>query len=76
MSSSLYWKPVTKESNSLPNELKYALQKRNEGYIEGTTLDYSDISYLEGLRDASVKGSQELIDAIEQYEEVRIWEAN
>lgn len=76
MSSNLYWKPVMKESNDLPDELKYALQKRYEGYIEGTILEYDDISYLEGLRDAGVKGAQDLIEAIKQHDLVRIWETS
>jgi len=33
----------------------------------------ADIPYLEGLRDCNVEGAVKLIEAIQKYEEVRIW---
>ena len=76
MSSSLYWEPVNKENKYFPDELKYALRKRFGSLIERVALNYDDVSYLEGLRDAGVKGAEELISAIEKHDEVVIWEAS
>lgn len=76
MSTTLYWKPVTLEAGYLPDELKYILQKRYEGYIEGVTIGPKSLNYLEGLKDAGVKGAEELMELIEQHEKIRIWESS
>ena len=72
MSSTLYWKPVSKKNNSLSTELKFALQKKY-GSSTKITMTYDDMPYLEGLLHGGVKDAKDLIDAIEQHEEIEVW---
>ena len=79
MSSTLMWRPaVPKEGYSLPFELKTRLSRRlwdTDGSCGGgeVAMDSSDIPYLEGFRDAGVKGAEELIEAIKKYGTVILW---
>lgn len=77
MSSTLCWKPVTTERNSLPDELKRTISRRlwdTDGSCGGSAIiDCSIIPYLEGLRDAHTPGADELIKQIERYGEVEVW---
>lgn len=74
MSSTLYWRPISKETNSLSTGLKYALQKKY-GSSAKAAMSYDDIPYLEGLVHGGVEDAQELINAIEQHEEIEVWES-
>ena len=70
MSSSLYWKPISHEAHHVNTELKYILEKR---FIAmPAVLNHEHVSYLEGLKDAGVKGADELIEAIEKHEQIEI----
>lgn len=72
MSTNLYWKPVSPDSNYLDNQLKFILrEKHNYKYPHFTA---KDIPYLNGLEDAGVKGARELINAIHEYGEVELFE--
>ena len=75
MSTNLYWEPKQRRKNSAGEDsaLKWALQKKY-GYPVNLTMDHEYIPYLEGLRDGGVKGVQEIIDAIEKYEAIEIYE--
>jgi hypothetical protein len=73
MSSSLYWEPVQREEEWLPDELKYVLQKRVGGTVD-TVMSERDIPYLEGLRDAGVSGADALIEAIKKHDRVSVHE--
>lgn len=73
MSMGLYWKPEKNNDKRLPDDLKRALQKRYDTPLLDHCLDDSDLSYLEGLRDAGVKGAQELINAIEKHGRIEIY---
>ena len=73
MSSNLVWQPVKANYKNLPDELKFAMRKRFDGHVK-TTMDESDAGYLQGLRDAGVKGAQELLDAIAKYGEIEVKE--
>lgn len=75
MSSNLYWEPAERKKHSAGEDcaLKWALQKKY-GYPVSKTMDYQSIPYLEGLRDGGIKGVQEIIDAIEKYEKIEIFE--
>ena len=72
------WRPIVTDANDLPKELKFVISRRlwdtdgSCGHGEAS-MNSSDISYLEGLRDAGIKGAKELIDAIEQYGTVILW---
>lgn len=75
MSTSLYWRPVSKDYESLPDQLKQALRKGGE--TDGThkrTIDTNECRYLDGLIDAGVDGAKDLKDAVCEYGEVEIWE--
>lgn len=74
VSSTLTWEPAHRKKNDLPTALKWKLQKRYFGVVSDRQMEYSDIPYLEGLRDADVEGAQELIDAIEKHEVVIVTE--
>lgn len=72
MSTNLFWKPVSPDSNYLDNQLKFILrEKYNYKYPQFTA---KDIPYLNGLEDAGVKGARELISAIHEYGEVELFE--
>lgn len=79
MSSSLMWRPAHPvESGTLPRELKYPLSRRlwdtdgSTGHGDAV-VDAGHIPYLEGLRDAGVKGADELIKLIETHGAVIVW---
>ena len=73
MSLNLYWEPADREANDLPDELKYVMRKRFDGAVD-TVFDEGDAHYIQGLRDAGVKGAQELLDAIAKHGSVRVFE--
>jgi hypothetical protein len=73
MSCTLYWEPAKREKKELPDALKYVLQRRYGGTVH-TTVSERDLGYLNGLRDANVKGAQELIDAINEHGDVVVHE--
>ena len=58
MSSTLMWQPVDMNKKALSDELKHALQKRDEFNGPEGRMDESSISYLKGLRDAGIKESE------------------
>jgi hypothetical protein len=66
MGSSLVWHTIPK-GKDLPTGLKWIIEKR---YQLPWTFDQSDIKYLEGLRDSGIEGADQLIEAIEKYEEI------
>ena len=72
MSATLKWIPViNQEGTSLDCQLKFILRDK---YHYPAVLNEFDIEYLSGLRDAGIKGAQELIDAIVQHNAVKIFE--
>ncbi len=73
MSTSLVWKPVSRDYTYLSIDLKFAMQKKYGSFID-TVLDASDITYLTGLRDAGIDDARVLIDAIEQRSEIKLEE--
>ena len=79
MSSTLKWEPIVETGRPLSDDLKYLLRKRYGGTVYNVTLDEDQISYLEGLKDASndkrvCKEIQLLIDAINKHENIKLWE--
>ena len=77
MSSTLKWEPVVDRGKSLSLDVKFLLRDYLGKSID-SFLDSGDIKYIEGLRDASKdpikKELQKLLDAIEKYKQIRIWE--
>jgi hypothetical protein len=73
VSQTLKWRPCYQAANTLSDKLKYALRKRYEQSINGR-MGESDIPYLEGLLHAGIEDAQNLIDAIEQYRHIEVFE--
>jgi len=75
MSYSLYWRPKSTKKNDAGKDqaLKWAMQKR---FGSPLNMELSDIhvEYLQGLKDANISGATELIDAIEKYGSIEIFE--
>lgn len=79
MSSSLCWKKVIiQEAKYLDDELKFILRKKYDGNwpVRLFSNDSNEMGYLEGLKDAGVKGAEELIEIIRENEQVDIYEEN
>ena len=76
--STLFWKPVVKSSERIPDELKRIITPRLwDNFTENTPgvpirIDKDWIPYLTGLADAKFKGAQDLIDAIKEFKEIEI----
>ena len=68
MGSTLYWRP-NKSIGHLPDELKWKLKLGGQAIFT-----QSDIPYLKGLADCEIKGAKKLIELIEKYEEVLLYE--
>ena len=79
MSSTLMWRPVVPvEGYRLPFELKKTLSRKlwdTDGSIGGgeAGMTEADIPYLEGLRDAGVKGADELIEILRKHGAIVLW---
>lgn len=70
MSGTLYWE-VPKPGKPVGDlQIRNAIQKR---YGDQATLGHSDKGFLEGLAYGNVKGAQELLDAIEKYDEINVY---
>jgi len=73
MSSSLYWQPVRKRNKTFDTSLKWALREQY-GYPVHVILTGSNVPFLTGLKIGKVKDADKLIEAIEKYGEVKVWE--
>lgn len=82
MSTSLYWRPVPKDPPpyDVPDDVEGALRRRyweEDGVPRNhpAELDSRDVLWLEGLRDAGLKGASKLITAIRENDTIRLtWE--
>lgn len=75
MGMNLFWKPSAPRSGrDLPRALKYAMEKRFKFGREPVTVTYQDqCSYIQGLVDANVDGSSELLDALCTHGAIDLW---
>ncbi len=75
MSATLFWKPVSKESTSLPDRLKHVLLRSERCRCLSTAilLRRGHEDYFQGLRDAGVEGASEILQAIETHGTIEIW---
>lgn len=69
MSTTLVWAPAERATRELPFQLKTVLQDR---FKFPEIFRYSDLPYFRGLRDAGIEGADEVIEALEKYEEIEI----
>lgn len=67
MSCSLVW--VRKVDGKINGDLERILKDK---FQTPFLLDASNVTYLEGLRDAGIKGVDALIEAIEKYDEITL----
>ena len=75
MSTGLYWEPTRPtKGKHLSDQLKFALRNRHDEIWVKMNLDTADLSYLEGLRDAGINDAINLIDAINKYGSIKLWE--
>ena len=71
MSTNLMWKPKG-SGDCLSKDLRRVICKK---YGDGQcTLSFDDLDYLEGLKDAGVDDADALIDAINDHDEIIIWQ--
>lgn len=74
MSSTLYWQPIIKNKKSLPRGIRNALREYLEySYVE-TTLDSSHEDILKAFAIAQIDGAQELLNALIEHGEVKVFE--
>jgi len=73
MSNNLYWKPFQNKGKDLDTSLKFALRARYGFPINGQ-FNEANIEFLTGLKIAGVKDAEKLIEAIEKYHVVELWE--
>ena len=75
MSTHIEWIPSNKRGKILDIDrgLKFALQEEY-GWPVKIEMDSTDIGFLRGLKAAKVKGAEVLIEAIEKYGAVKVWE--
>ncbi len=74
MSLNLYWRPLAKGQHDLPDALKFILRERfGNGVSFRRVFSATDFDYLRGLTDAKVVGAQDLIEAIERWDQVEVW---
>jgi hypothetical protein len=72
------WKPVEEAKGHLPDELKYKLSRKlwdTDGSCGNgpAVVDERIIPYLEGLRDAGIKGADKLIKLIQEHGSIELW---
>lgn len=70
MSSTLQWRPIG-GGHTLPDELKWKL--RDEYSLPHKFSRY-DLLFLKGLIVCEIAGAKELYEAIEQHDEVEVYE--
>ena len=68
MSTTLCWRQIL-SGKSLPDDLKYKLQKK---YQFPRIFDASDIPYIDGLIDCEIEGALKLKELIEKHEEIEL----
>jgi hypothetical protein len=73
MSSNLLWEPRKQNYRELSTELKFAMRKGFGDPID-IELNENSIGYLTGLVHAGIEDAQNLIDAIQKWGVVRVWE--
>ena len=82
MTTTMYWRPAPKDEppeNDLPDGLKRILARRywnHDGTLHGDAVRLdrnTDRAYLEGLVDANVYGSGDLLTAVLKHGAVEIW---
>ena len=76
MSMSLYWIPETTQDPPgyvLSDQLKFAMRKITTGSIS-VTLNEGSKGYLRGLLHAGIEDAQILLDAIDEYERIIVYE--
>jgi len=72
MSSTLCFRPVTRDAETLPDGLKRALSKKLDGTSK-IIFSANNYEYINGLIDAGVDGADQLLNEIGIHGEVELW---
>jgi hypothetical protein len=73
MSTNLCWEPTDRKAKTLSTNLKWALRKQYGEPVKAS-FDLSDVGYIRGLLHAGIEDAQALLDAIEKYECIDVYE--
>ena len=74
MGQNLYWIPEVKpQGHYLPDALKSILRKEYDLHGAGTIFGQGEVGFFQGLKAAGVEGAEDLIAAITQHGEVRVY---
>ncbi len=72
MTSNIYWEPERpREGMALDPQLKFVLRQR---FAFPVLLDSGNRDYFLGLTDANIKDADKIVEAIDTYGEITIWE--
>lgn len=71
MAEQLYWRPICDNNEPLDKQLKWILKE--EGMTDNP-LSTKDLGFLKGLKAAGVKDAQSLIEAVEKYGYIELFD--
>lgn len=71
MSTSLYWKPVLDNKETLPDALKFIVR---EHYRLPCVVNQTDTGFFRGLAAANIKGAKEVLELIKKHGEIELSE--
>ena len=71
MATQLFWKPICDNDHPLDKQLKWILKEED---MTENPLTLKDIGFLKGLKAAGVKDADRLIEAIEKYGYITLFE--
>lgn len=74
MAPQLYWRPIVNNANPLDKQLKWILKEECVINDVNNKLTIKDLGFLRGLRAAGIKDADTLINAIEKYGYIEVYE--
>lgn len=71
MASSFYWRPICNNDNPINKQLKWILMEEDR---LSNPLSTKDLEFLKGLKAAGIQDAEVLIEAIEKYGYIELYE--
>lgn len=71
MASNLFWRPICDNDSPLDKHLKWILKEEE---LTDNPLSVKDLGFLRGLRAAGIKDADKLMEAIEKYGYIELYE--
>lgn len=71
MATQIYWRPICDNDEALPKQLKYILLEED---MMDNPLTIKDIGFLKGLKAAGIEGAETLIEAIQRFGQIQLYE--